>query len=203
MLVVGLTGGIASGKSTVSRVLTKMGAEIIDCDLLVHELTRPGSRCWQEIVDTFGKDFLRQDGSLNRRKLGLLVFDNPDALEKLNAIVHPAVIGIIKERIEEARKSPEPPDVLVVDAPLLIEAGMVPLVDEVWVVKVDESTQMERLIARDRLTLREALSRIKAQMPLEEKIKFADVVIDNSGIVEETERQVRDSLARSGNPPDR
>lgn len=196
MLVLGLTGGIASGKSTVSRILARLGAEIIDLDELVHELERPGSQCFEQIVNAFGRQFLKPDGSLDRRKLGRVVFGNLQALARLNAIVHPAVIDLVKEKIEARRRSANPPQVLVIDAPLLIEAGMVPLVDTVWVVKVDESTQMERLIARDHLSLTEALNRIRAQMPLEEKIKYADVIIDNSGSMEDTERQVRENLAK-------
>ncbi len=203
MLVVGLTGGIASGKSTVSKILRELGAEIIDSDVIAHELTRPGSGCYDQILEVFGGGFLNPDGTLNRRRLGRRVFDRPDELRRLNSILHPAVIGIVKQVIQDASARASPPEVLVVDAPLLIEAGMVPMVDVVWVVKVDESTQMERLIARDRLSLDEALSRIRAQMPLQEKIKFADVVIDNSGTIEETERQVVASLARGANPPDR
>ena len=201
MLVVGLTGGIASGKSTVSRILRDLGAEIIDSDVIAHELTRPGSACYSRIVEAFGEGVLNADGSLNRRRLGRRVFDSPEELKRLNSILHPAVISIVQEMIHEAGGRASPPEVLVVDAPLLIEAGMVSMVDVVWVVKVGESTQMERLIARDRLSLDEALSRIRAQMPLQDKIRFADVVIDNSGTIEETERQVVASLARGANPP--
>jgi dephospho-CoA kinase len=203
MLVVGLTGGIASGKSTVSRILRELDAEIIDSDVIAHELTRPGSECYNRIVEAFGPGLLNPDGTLNRRRLARRVFDNREELARLNAIIHPAVISIVKQKIDEARASPWPPEVLVVDAPLLIEAGMVPMVDVVWVVKVDESTQMKRLIARDRLSLDEAMSRIRAQMPLKDKVKYADVVIDNSGTIEETEQQVIESLARGANPPDR
>jgi len=203
MLVVGLTGGIASGKSTVSRILRNLGAEIVDSDVIAHELTRPGSACYNRIVEAFGEGFLNADGTLNRRRLGRRVFDNPDELNRLNSILHPAVISIVQLKIDEAGRRPSPPEVLVIDAPLLIEAGMVSMVDVVWVVRVDEGTQMERLIARDRLSLDEALSRIRAQMSLKDKIKFADVVIDNSGTIEETEHQVIASLARGANPPDR
>ncbi|MDP2858560.1 MAG: dephospho-CoA kinase [Bacillota bacterium] len=203
MLVVGLTGGIASGKSTVSRILRNLDAEVIDSDIIAHELTRPGSACYNRIVEAFGHGFLNPDGTLNRRRLGRRVFDNRDELNRLNSILHPAVISIVQQKIDEAGRRPSPPEVLVIDAPLLIEAGMVSMVDVVWVVRVDESTQMERLIARDRLSLDEALSRIRAQMPLKDKIKFADVVIDNSGTIEETEQQVIASLARGANPPDR
>ncbi len=196
MLVIGLTGGIASGKSTVSRMLQEQGAEIIDADSLVHEVTQPGTDCLRRIIEAFGPAFLNPDGSLNRRRLGRLVFNDEDELRKLNAIVHPQVIEIIKSRIENARASERPPEVLVVDAPLLIEAGLVPLVDEVWVVAVDQNTQMERLMTRDRLNIDETLARIRAQIPLEDKIKIADVVIDNSGGVAETECQVKQNLAR-------
>lgn len=191
MRVIGLTGGIASGKSTVSGILREMGAEIVDADLLAHEVVQPGSEGWAQVVSAFGADILRPDGTINRRLLGRRVFPDPGAVRRLNGIVHPRVIKACLERIETARRLwGDNPHLLVIDAPLLIEAGMDTMVDEVWVVKVDENTQLRRLMARDHFTIGEAMSRVDAQMPLSEKLKHADRVIDNTGPVESTREQM-------------
>ncbi|MGE5561500.1 MAG: dephospho-CoA kinase [Chloroflexota bacterium] len=191
MRVIGLTGGIASGKSTVSRILREMGAEIVDADVLAHEVLRPGTEGWAQVVATFGNDILRPDGTINRRLLGKKVFPDPEAVRKLNGIVHPRVIRASVERIESARRIwGTSQHLLVIDAPLLIEAGMHTMVDEVWVVKVDEHTQLERLMQRDKFTIGEAIARVHAQMPLSEKLTYADRVIDNTGSVESTRSQI-------------
>jgi len=187
-----LTGGIASGKSTVSRILSDLGATVIDADEVSREVVATGGDAWKEIVESFGAGILNEDGSIDRHKLGAIVFRDRSALERLNRIVHPRVIAVIESRLKELRRRPDPPPAAVVDAPLLIEAGMTRMVDVVWVVGVDRHTQVERLMCRDRFTLEEAERRIAAQMPLAEKIRFADAVIDNSGPLEATERQVRD-----------
>ncbi|MEW6723479.1 MAG: dephospho-CoA kinase [Bacillota bacterium] len=191
MLVVGLTGGIASGKSTVSRILRQLGAEIIDADRVVKEIERPGTEVWRELVAEFGEGILRKDGSINRKRLARLAFPDPARLKRLNEIVHPRAIQLCQERLEEARRRHRRPPLLVLDAPLLIEANMTHMVDEVWVVAVGRETQIQRLIDRDHLSREEALHRLQAQMPLEEKLKYADRVIDTSGSLEETEKQVR------------
>lgn len=191
MLVVGLTGGIASGKSTVSRILRELGAEIVDTDVLAHEVVSPGTEGWAQIVSAFGNDILRPDGTINRRLLGRKVFPDPEAVKRLNAIVHPRVIRVCEQRIAKARlQKDEHQHVLVIDAPLLIEAGMCDMVDEVWVVRVDEQTQLSRLMERDKFSFNEAISRVHAQMPLAEKLKHADRVIDNTGTVEATRAQI-------------
>lgn len=191
--VIGLTGGIASGKSTVSRVLHELGAPVIDADLVTKEVVRPGTEAWRELVDAFGTDILQPDQTIDRRKLGDRVFGNEDDIRRLNAITHPRVLQAIRDRLEAYAglgAEAAPPGV-VIDAPLLIEAGVVSMVDEVWLVVVDQKTQMQRLMARDHFDVQQALNRINAQIPIEQKKRYADVVIDNTGPVRETRAQVR------------
>ena len=188
MVIVGLTGGIASGKSTVSRILKELGAEIVDADLVAKEVVRPNTEAWRELVAEFGRGILNPDKTINRRKLGNMVFPDKTALDKLNRITHPRILKRINERVAQARQAGV--RVLVLDAPLLIEAGMVSMVDQVWVVAVDPEIQITRLMARDHFTFQEALNRLNSQMPLAEKIKYAVVVIDNSGALEETRARI-------------
>lgn len=197
LVVIGLTGGIASGKSTVSRVLRKLGAPVIDADLVSKEVVAPGTAAWHELIATFGTDILNDDQTINRRRLGDKVFAEPTALERLNSITHPRIIQAIAERLQAYREAGAgaPPGV-VIDAPLLIEAGMLDMVDEVWLVVVDRRTQMERLMARDHFRADQARNRINAQIPLEEKRSYADIIIDNSGSVRKTEVQVKRLWAR-------
>lgn len=190
MFVIGLTGGIASGKSTVSRLLKELGATILDADVIAREVVEPGQPALAEIAAAFGPEVLREDGSLDRARLGALVFGDGEARARLNAITHPRVIRRINELLEEERRA-NPRGVAVVDAPLLLEAGMGHLVDEVWVVAADEETQLRRLMRRDGLSRAEAMRRIRAQMPLAEKLRQADRVIDTGCTLEETARQVR------------
>lgn len=197
--VIGLTGGIASGKTTVSDYLKSLGVCVIDADEVAHEVTSPGSAGFEEVIEEFGEDLLTPEGNLNRRKLGEIVFSDKEALSKLNAIVHPLVIEKIRQMLTEIEgshhvsgKGQEEHDVpcVVLDVPLLFESGMDDLCDEVWVVAVDEDTQVKRLMERDGYTFDEAVRRIKAQMPLEEKVRRAHRVLDNTGTIEETKRQV-------------
>ncbi|HCJ10465.1 MAG TPA: dephospho-CoA kinase [Clostridiales bacterium] len=191
MLVIGLTGGIASGKSTVSRVLKELGAPVIDADLVAKEVIRPGTEAWRELVETFGEDILNKDGTIDRRRLGDKVFADPEAVRRLNEITHPRILEAIGRRLEEyARLGEDAPPGVVIDAPLLIEAGMVDMVDEVWLVVVDQKTQIQRLMARDHFGVEQALNRINAQIPLEKKKRYADVIIDNTGSMRWTRAQV-------------
>ncbi|MCL6450142.1 MAG: dephospho-CoA kinase [Acetobacteraceae bacterium] len=189
MLVIGLTGGIASGKSTVSQMLRQLGAEVIDSDLVARQVIEPESPAWRELVEEFGRFILNRDGTINRRRLGGLVFGHPGRLRRLNQITHPRILARVRGLVEEARRR-DGDRVLVIDAPLLIEVGMQSLVDQVWVVMVDPETQVKRLMARDRFTFQEALNRLSAQLPLEEKARQAHAVIDNRGGVEETRAQI-------------
>jgi dephospho-CoA kinase len=194
MRVIGLTGGIASGKSSVAGMLEKLGAVIIDADLLAREVVAPGEPAYRDIVSAFGAGILNPDRTINRRALGGLVFADPEARRRLESITHPAIGRKAEERIAELRQSGLP--AIFYMAPLLIEAGVTSRVDELWVVYVDRETQLQRLMARDGSSREEALGRIAAQMPIEEKKKFGSVVIDNSGTPEETARQVKDIWER-------
>lgn len=189
MKIIGLTGGIASGKSTVSRILSRMGAEIIDADMIAREVVEPGRKCFEMIVEEFGKGVLKGDGTLDRKKLGSIVFSDSLKLKRINEITHPEIRRIIAERLKDIEENGEH-DVAVIDAAVLIESGMDDMADEVWLVYTDPDTQLERLKNRDGLSEQEAMSRIASQMPVSEKKKFCDRIIDNSGTVEHTKEQV-------------
>lgn len=185
MYIIGLTGGIASGKSTVSRTLAKLGARIIDTDEIAHQIIEPGQPAWDDIVQHFGNEVLSPDNTINRVKLGAIVFQDHDSLMKLNSYTHPRVM----ERLRSDLKGIEdehPEAVVFMEVPLLYETHMEKLCREVWVVSVDRETQINRLMARDAIDREYALRRIASQMPLEEKASRADRVIDNSGSIEET-----------------
>ena len=194
MRVIGLTGGIASGKSTVAGILEKLGAVIIDADLLAREVVAPGEPACQAIGDAFGDGMLNPDGTINREALSRLVFADPGARRRLESITHPAIGRRAEKKLAEFRQRQTP--VVFYVAPLLIEAGVASRVDELWVVYVDGKTQLKRLMERDRSSREEALRKIAAQMPMEEKKKFGNVVIDNCGTLTETERQVREIWER-------
>lgn len=176
-MIIGLTGGIATGKSSVAKALEELGASILDADVIAREVVEPGTPAFEEISKAFPETI--REGRIDRKKLGCIVFGDPQKRQLLNGIVHPRIIQDIRRRLEE---SPAPLVVLVV--PLLFEAGMETLVDEVWVVKVSEETQRERLMQRDQLTEAAARERIQSQWPLAEKIRRADVVIDNEAAPE-------------------
>ncbi|AGB18706.1 dephospho-CoA kinase [Thermoanaerobacterium thermosaccharolyticum] len=178
MEVIGLTGGIASGKSTVSSILRSLGAFIIDADVVSREIMIKGTKTYNILVDEFGKEILRKDGEIDRKKLGNLVFADKQKLNRLNEITHPEIIRRIKEIIEEERKSGKE-KAIVLDAALLIEMRLFNMVDEVWLVVVDKKTQIRRLMKRDNLNYNDALNRIKSQMSIEDKMKYADFIINN------------------------
>jgi dephospho-CoA kinase len=185
MKIIGLTGGIASGKSTVSRALRELGAIIIDADEVAHAIIEPGKPAWKDIVEHFGLGVLNPDQTIDREKLGAIVFNDPEKLQVLNQITHPRVGEQFKQMIKDI-KSQQADAVLFIEVPLLYETHMDRICDEVWVVWVDEETQIQRLMKRDGLSREDALKRIDAQMSLDEKAKRADVVIDNSFSIEET-----------------
>lgn len=179
MKVIGLTGGIASGKSTASNILKEMGIPIIDADQIAREIVQVGKPALEEIKNTFGPKVIFLDGTLNRKLLGKIVFSDEGALRKLNSITHRRIIKEILNRIDIYRKSDAYP-VIIVDAALLIEMDMKELVDEIWLVTIDEETQLTRLMGRDHLDLADAKNRIRAQMSMEKKKKYAHVLIDNN-----------------------
>jgi len=177
MKVIGLTGGIGSGKSTVSQFLAELGAVIIDADKVGHEAFKPDTELWREVVAAFGRQILNPKGDIDRGKLSKIVFGSSESLARLNRIMHPRMYDIVKARLEEYRR--QGADVVVLEAPLLLEAGWTPLVDEVWVTVTPESTVLKRLQERIGLTEPESLARIRSQMSNEERVKHADVVINN------------------------
>jgi len=188
MKVIGLTGGIGSGKSTVSRFLAELGAVILDTDKVGHEAYKPDTEAWREVVAAFGRQILTPSGDINRKKLGEIVFSNAEALARLNQIMHPRMYDMVKAQLEEYQR--QGVDVVVLEAPLLIEAGWASLVDEVWVTVASESTVLRRLKEQVGLSRQEALARIRSQLSSEERVKHADVVINNDGDLDELRAKV-------------
>jgi len=185
VLVIGLTGGIGTGKSEVGRILTGLGAYVIDTDVLAREVVMPGRPALNEIALAFGEEYLHA-GELDRKRLADLVFKDSLALKKLNAIVHPQVVEETTKRIAESGAS-----VVVVEVPLLIESGMISMVNQVWVVVSEYELRIKRIMARSSLNREEAISRIASQLGQEEYVAHADVIIDNSGTLTELEEQVK------------
>ena len=194
MKLIGLTGGIASGKSTVAAILERLGAAIINADELSREVVQPGKDAWREIVNTFGPEILQQDKTLDRRKLRTIVFDNPEARRKLEAIIHPPVRSLAEDRIRELASAGR--SVIVYEVPLLFEVQIHLWLRPVILVACDATTQKKRLSERDQLTELEAQQHIDAQMSLDEKRKLADYVIENNGGLDELEEQVRSVLEK-------
>ncbi|MHA6166379.1 dephospho-CoA kinase [Bacillus mojavensis] len=192
-LVIGLTGGIASGKSTVANMLIEKGITVIDADIIAKQAVERGMPAYRQIIDEFGEDILLENGDIDRRKLGALVFTNEQKRLALNSIVHPAVREEMLKRRDESIANQE--TFVVLDIPLLFESKLESLVDKIIVVSVTKELQLGRLIKRNQLTEEEALSRIRSQMPLEEKVSRADNVIDNSGTLEETKQQLEEILS--------
>lgn len=191
MLIAGLTGGIASGKSTVSAVLAEAGARIIDADRIARDIVRRGTAAHQRIIAHFGRQILGTDGEIDRTRLGAIVFNDPQQRRVLESIVHPGVQAETTRCLERLRRE-DAAAVVVLDVPLLFESGMHRGLVEVIVVYVPEAVQLERLMKRDRLPQTAALARIRSQMPLDAKKALATRVIDNSGTPEETRRQALD-----------
>jgi len=184
MRVIGLTGGIGSGKSTVSRFLAELGAVVIDADKVGHEAFKPSTESWKEIIAAFGREVLTPGGEIDRRKLGEIVFGKPELLSRLNQVMHPRVYDMVKAQLEEYRQ--QGVKAVVLEAPLLVEvntkgASLIELVDEVWVMVASEATIVRRLEERSDLSRERALARIKSQLSSRERIKRADVVINNDG----------------------
>ncbi|MDG0766487.1 dephospho-CoA kinase [Bacillus halotolerans] len=192
-LVIGLTGGIASGKSTVANMLIDKGITVIDADIIAKQAVEIGMPAYRQIIDEFGEDILLENGDIDRRKLGALVFTNEQKRLALNSIVHPAVREEMLKRRDESIANQG--TFVVLDIPLLFESKLESLVDKIIVVSVTKELQLERLTKRNQLTVEEALSRIRSQMPLEEKVSRADNVIDNSGTLEETKQQLEEILS--------
>lgn len=195
MLLVGLTGGIASGKSIVTQVLRELGAHIIDADKIVHDLLSNGQDAHREVVEHFGPAIVAADGTVDRRKLGEIVFNDAAERAWLNQCIHPRVFEAYQHQLKHIGER-DPDSIVIMDAALLIETGYHKRMDRLIVIYAREEDQMARLMARDGFTEEHARARIRSQMPLEEKKAFADHVIDNTGPREETERQAREVFDR-------
>jgi dephospho-CoA kinase len=176
MVIIGLTGGILTGKSTVSGMLSERGAVIIDADKIGHEAYKPQTDVWQELVDTFGEWILKQNSEIDRKRLGDIVFHDPSALTLLNKIVHPRMREMIEKKLKRLKEEAVP--VVVLEAAVLIEAKWTDLIDQIWVTTAPEEKVIDRLQNRIGLSEEQARARIAAQLPPEDKVKHADVVID-------------------------
>jgi dephospho-CoA kinase len=188
--IIGLTGNIASGKSSVADMFEKLGAKTIDADRVARSVVEPHKPAWKEIVEKFGSEVLNPDGTIDREKLGEIVFNNEDKRSLLNDITHPRILEEIKEFIESSRN--EENSIVIIEAALIVEKGgwLRDIVESLIVVSANEESRIERLMERNGYTRDEALSRINSQMPSAEKEKHGDFIIDNSGSTEATESQV-------------
>jgi dephospho-CoA kinase len=192
-MILGLTGGIATGKSTVTAMLRERGIPVIDADQIAREVVEPGKPAYEAIVRHFGRDILLADGQINRKKLGEIVFSDEAERQKLNAIVHPEVRRVMREEAEAAERNGAA--IVFMDIPLLFESKLQHMVDKIVVVYAPASVQLARMIERDELDEEQAHKRLRAQWPIEQKKRLADFLIDNTGTREETERQVERLLA--------
>ncbi|MGA2317877.1 MAG: dephospho-CoA kinase [Thermodesulfobacteriota bacterium] len=191
MLIVGLTGGVASGKTAVSQVLKEEGAYIIDADRIARELVQPHKPAWNELIRAFGQEILREDGSIHRKKLADKVFADPKQRKLLNQILHPRIKEEMDRRTKEIGQR-DPEAIVVIDAPLIVELGDHREMDKLIVVTTTQTQQIERLKDRDGAKPEEVLRIVSSQMPLEEKVKLADFVIRNEGSLEETKNRARE-----------
>ncbi|MFB1050861.1 dephospho-CoA kinase [Paraliobacillus sp. JSM ZJ581] len=190
--IIGLTGGIATGKSTVSNFFKKNGIPVIDADGIAKEVVEPNQEAYRQIISAFGTSILQQNGQLDRRKLGNIVFTNENKRQQLNSIVHPQVKKVMLARRDQLINEEHP--VIVLDIPLLFESQLENLVDLVVVVYSHAEVQLERLMHRNQLTKEEASNRIQSQLPITQKAKAANIVIDNNGSIADTQKQCRELL---------
>ena len=188
MKIIGLTGGIASGKSIVVSVFRELGAIILDADQIARLVVLPHQPAWEDIVEFFGPQVVNEDESLDRAKIGEIVYNNPDSLKELNRITHPRIMQYYKDEMRRI-KLEEPEAIVILEVPLLYETNMDKLCQQVVVVCVDRETQIKRLMERDKMSYEDAVRRINAQMPMDEKVRRADFVIDNRGSMEETKEK--------------
>ncbi|MBZ5702601.1 MAG: dephospho-CoA kinase [Acidobacteriia bacterium] len=198
MLIVGLTGGVASGKTAISQILREEGAYLIDADQIARELVQPHTATWNELIKVFGKEILQEDGSIHRKRLAAKVFSDPEQRNLLNQILHPRIKTEMNKRVKEIGQK-DPNAIVVIDAALLIELGGHREMDRVIVVASTEKQQIERLKKRDGVDQEEAQKILSSQMPLDEKMKVADFVIRNEGSFEETRRRVKEVFQKLKN----
>ena len=195
MKTIGLTGGIGSGKSTVSQLLGELGAFVIDADKVGHEIYLPGKEAWKQVTAAFGQDILAPDQTIDRKKLGAIVFGSDDARKKLNSIVHPLMFKDIDYRIKEKRADgfTKP---IVVEAAILIEANWLPLADEVWLIVTNKNAVIERVASQRGLSARDTEARIASQLSDAERRKYATLVIENDGSLEDLKIKVQQAWNR-------
>lgn len=187
MIIIGVTGGMGTGKSTVARMFGRLGAEVLDADRIAHRVIAPGKPAYKKIVSLFGATVIKRNSrEIDRKKLGLVVFARPGLLAKLNSIVHPEAIRSLRAGVKKSKAR-----AVVIDAPLLIEAGLTKIVDAVVVVSAGNKAQLARLIKKTGLSQKAIAQRISRQLPLREKIRKADFVIDNNGVRSKTYQQVK------------
>ena len=185
-LILGLTGSFGSGKTTVAGIFRSLGAKTIDADKIAHRLIKPRTKIYKKIIDTFGKDILKKNRAIDRDKLARIVFNNKLLLTGLNRIMHPEVIRVMKEEIETSREKE-----IILDAPLLIEAGLEKMADKLIVVTITREEQIKRICKKTGLNRTDILKRIEAQISQSVKSRFANFIIDNSGKIENTKKQVK------------
>ena len=199
VFIIGLTGGIVSGKTSVAIKFRELGAKIIDADKIAREIVQPGEAAWKKIVHYFGHAVLLDNNQINRAKLAVTDvsgsdntnFNNPQAMAELNKITHPIIIDHIKIKIAELKRNNMNKTVCIVDAPLIYETGIERLMDKIIVVYISKSEQINRLIKRDKMTREEAVKKIESQISIEKKREWADYIIDNQSSFEETEQQIK------------
>jgi dephospho-CoA kinase len=190
MKVIGLTGGIGSGKSTVSQLLHELGAVVLDADRIGHEAYKPNTETWLEVVSAFGRQILTSNDEIDRRRLAQIVFSDPESLARLNQIVHPRMYEMMKTKIEEFRR--QGVKVVVLEAAILLEADWTPLVDEVWVTVTPEHEVVKRTVERTGLPEEQVIARIRSQLSSEERTKHANVIINNDGSIDELKVKIKE-----------
>ena len=189
MFVIGLIGGIGSGKSSVSAILHSLGVEIIDADKVGHEAYTPNSEGWKKVISVFGQDIVGPENEIDRKKLGGIEFSDPSEMEKLNKLMHPIIHNLVEEKIKLL--SNQGVKVVVLEAAILIEANWQDLTDEIWLAKSNQEVVIERVQLRNNFTREEIIKRIQSQMSNDEREKHSDIVIDNNGTIEQLEEKVK------------
>ncbi|MBA67167.1 MAG: dephospho-CoA kinase [Chloroflexi bacterium] len=189
MFVIGLIGGIGSGKSSVSAILNSLGVEVIDADKVGHEAYTPNSEGWRKVISVFGQDIVGSENEIDRKKLGGIVFSDPSEMEKLNKLMHPIIHNLVEEKIKLL--SNQGVKVVVLEAAILIEANWQDLTDEIWLAKSNQEVVIERVQLRNNFTREEIIKRIQSQMSNDEREKHSDIVIDNNGTIEQLEEKIK------------